>query len=68
VKTVEDYISLGQKPFRLEIVFSTKLELEILEKPNADKADSIATLQECINLFSEPEILDEENFWFCTVC
>lgn len=59
IKTVEDYISLGQKPFRLEIVFNDKLELEVTEKLAEDKKSNMVSLQDCIELFSQPETLDE---------
>lgn len=52
MNTVEDYIALGQKAFRLELVFSVKVEMDVLAKPSSDRSDGITTLQECLELFN----------------
>ena len=30
--------------------------------------DDTVTLERCIELFSEAEILEEEDFWYCSCC
>ena len=50
----------------IEVNLSEKPEIMKINKDLSNNGDS--TLQDCFELFKEPEQLDEENAWYCFQC
>lgn len=43
-------------------------EVEILKKERAAKKDNVLNLDNCLRLFSKPEVLGEHDLWYCSDC
>jgi len=43
-------------------------EVEASKKKKAEKKNDTLTLDQCLNLFSKPEVLGEHDLWYCSDC
>lgn len=65
VEWLNDEHNLDGKPFlsRVESISSDEIKCDSVES-----YEDTVTLERCIELFSESEILQENDLWYCTTC
>lgn len=56
------------KCLECQLTSSTYNSFSILSLPLPEKVSGIVTLDQCLNLFTETELLEEDNKWHCPRC
>lgn len=56
------------KCLECQLTSSTYNSFSILSLPLPEKVSGTVTLDQCLNLFTETELLDEDNKWHCPRC